>query len=294
MCEKSSILVIFLILKILFLVVIPIVLFILYKRENKIFNKVAYGEIMLLVLLIILRILDNGCVSNSTINGIKNSFLGDSEEVIYENIDANDTSKIHIEANTNYRTYNNNQLYYFNQNSESIRDSYYECSGKKVYANTYASGITAFATAISTLYNTSVTPVELFNGYKESYDVCSEEINSNNLITFFTKRYDNLKINEINSSQLASAIKNGNIVVAEFSANENSKLTCDSGYIVIYNIGLDGKYIIADPALPSKDFVCPYSSKAYGNIIKSNNMNESWYLSELNNEVIHYYSLYVN
>ena len=99
---------------------------------------------------------------------------------------------------------------------------------------------------------------------------------------------------EISSSQLESEIKNGSIVIAELSSNENTKLTCDSGYIVIYNIGLDSRYMIADPALPSKDFVCPYSSKAYGNVIKSDNMNESWDLSVLNNDVVKYYSLSID
>ena len=294
MCNNIVVLYMFMLLKLVSLVILPVTIFI--KRNWKHVNILIIVDIIMVLFFLLGNIFNsNSCIYNSTLSGIERT-NNNNKIIVYNELHpwVTNDSLSSIEPNTNYRTYNNNTLYYYNQNSDSIKDSNYECNGNKVYANTYASGITAFTIATSTLYNSPINPIELFNAYKESHDVCNEEISSSNLITFFTSRYNNLKVDEINSSQLESAIKYGNVVVAELSANENSKLTCDSGYIVIFNIGLDGKYMIADPSLLSKDFICPYSSKAYGNIIKSDNMNKSWYLSEINNEVIHYYSLYTN
>ena len=293
MCEKSSMLVIFLILKILILVILPIILCVLYKKEDKNFKIVGIINIVSLVILIILRIFNNNCVVYSTVEGIKKVSSTITDEMIYENSNANDTSKINIEPNTNYKTYKNNQLYYFNQYSASIKDSYYECNENKVYANTYANGITAFSIAVSTIHNKSITPVELFNSYKKSHDVCNDKISTDKIISHIKSIYNQFGVYEISSSQLEDEIKNGRIVVAELSANEDSNFTCDTGYIVIYNMDLNGKFMIANPALTSTDFVCPYSSNAYGRVIKSDNMNKSWSLSALNNEVIHYYSIYI-
>ena len=171
-----------------------------------------------------------------------------------------------------------------------MRNTYYECNGNKIYINSFGSSITSFSITISTLYDKNINPIELFNYYKEdNKDICSEEITIEKLYNSTMKRYGYITINEINSSQIESSIKNGGLVIAYLKANKNSKLTCDSVYIVIYNIGLDGKYMIADPSLQSSSFVCPYSSNAYGNIINSNNMNNSWTLEEIDSEAVNYY-----
>ena len=290
MCDRSSILVIFLILKVLILVVIPITLFLLYKRENKYFKMVGLIEIVLLILLIVLRIFNNNCVINSNINGIKLNNLKNNEDVIIEYDNLLDDSN--IQPDTNYKTYQNKNLYYFNQNSISIKDSYYICNGKKVYMNSFGSGLTAFSIAISTLYNSNINPITLLNNYKENNDICENKMTVYSLFSNIKKSYSSLEMQEIDRSQVESNIKNGRLVIAELSGNSSSNLTCDSGYIVIYNINLEGKYMIADPSLLSKDFVCPYSSKAYGRVIKSDNMDKSWNLNDLNNETLHYYSLY--
>lgn len=291
MCERSLILVIFLILKVLILVVIPVVLFILYKRENKRFNMVGIIEILLLVTFIILRLFNNTCIVNSNINGIKMNNLKNNEETLIEYDNPLDDSN--IEPNTNYRTYKNKKLYYFNQNNNSIKNSYYECDGKKVYMNSFGNGLTAFSIAVSTLYSSNINPITLLNIYKENTDICENKMTTYNLFSNIKKEYEGLEILEIDSSQIESNIKNGNLVLVEISANENSNFTCDSGYIIIYNTDLEGKYLIADPSLSSNDIVCPYSSKAYGRVIKSDNMNKSWYLSQIQNEAVHYYVIYM-
>ena len=38
MCDRNSVLIVFLILKIIILVIVPIIVYILYKRKNKLFN----------------------------------------------------------------------------------------------------------------------------------------------------------------------------------------------------------------------------------------------------------------
>ena len=171
-----------------------------------------------------------------------------------------------------------------------MKNSYYKCNGKKVYLNSIGSGITSFATAISTLYDKAISPVEIFNIYKDNNsDLCNSNISLEKIYKSTMTRYGGITISQINLAQIDSTLKEGNLVIAEITANEDSKLTCDSNYIIIYSIGLDGKYKISDPALLDKSFVCPYSSEAYGSVIDSKNMDKSWTLNEINNEAVKYY-----
>ena len=158
--------------------------------------------------------------------------------------------------------------------------------------NSVGSSITAFSMAISTIFDNNVNPVQIFNYYKEdNKNLCNKQITIESVYDSVMKRYGALELSEINSYEISSAIKNNGIVIAWLSANENSKLTCDSDYIVIYNIGLDGKFMIADPALQTNSYICPSSSKAYGNVIDKNNMNKTWSLDEINKESVKYYLL---
>ena len=295
MCTSSKGLIFFFVIKIVVLIVIPLLS--LFFSRNDFKNRLKpliIIDIAIIIVFIVLRIFNNNCIVNSNINGIKISSYKDTTESIVEDSDANDISKVNIQPDTNYRTYQNKNLYYFNQNSAAIKDSYYMCNGKKVYMNSFGNGLTAFSIAISTLYNSNINPITLLNNYKENNDICGNKMTIYSLFSSIKKSYASLEMQEIDRSQVENNIKNGRLVIAELSANASSNLTCDSGYIVIYNIDLEGKYMIADPSNSNKDFVCPYSSKAYGRVIKSDNMDKSWYLNDLNNEILHYYSLYTN
>ena len=146
------------------------------------------------------------------------------------------------------------------------------------------------SSTITTLYNNDVDPIKVFEIYKSyNKDICNKEITIESIYDSVMKVYGGIKIQKINSYEVESALRNDALVIAHISANKKSRLTCDNNYIVIYNIGLDGKFMIADPLLRSKTYICPYSSRAYGNVISSENMNNSWSLNEINTETVSYY-----
>lgn len=291
MCDNIIILYLFFIIKIIVFLIVPILLIIF--RKKRFFNIFLYFDIIILLLFLISNLTNkNACLVNSSISNIK--IVKETNELIYNNSLHETTnnlySNIKVTPDKSYKTYTGRDLYYYNQNNSSIKDAYFECKNSNLYMNVIGSSITSFSTAISTLYDQSISPVEVFDYYKDDYtDVCNNSISIQNIYNSVMRRYGAIKLTEINKSQIESSIKNDGLIIAELSANEDSKLTCDNNYIVIYSIDLDGKYMISDPSLPTTSFICPYSSNAYGNIIDSNNMNKSFTLEEIDNEAIRYY-----
>ena len=171
-----------------------------------------------------------------------------------------------------------------------MNDAYIFCNNKKVYINSFGSSLAAYSLAVSTLFDKEINPVELLDLYKQSaFDACSSKIEIENINAVLKDKYSSINIEKINSYQINNAIKKGNLVIVKLNANENSKLTCDTDYIVIYNMNSDNKYKIAMPSIKEKSYVCPYSSKAYGNVIKSDIMDKSWTLEEINNDAESFY-----
>ena len=95
MCYKSSILIIFFILKVLILVIVPIVLFVLYRLKNKVFNLIGGLDILFIIILIILRLTSNTCITNSNVSYIKNNInrtvVGENINTLYESIYSTET-----------------------------------------------------------------------------------------------------------------------------------------------------------------------------------------------------------
>ena len=288
MCNNITVLYIFFIIKILAYFIVPILL--MFLRKNKIFYKILYIDIIVLSFFLISNITEkNTCVLNSTPNNIglvkEFNILNSANEMHKTN-----NIKNEIKPNKKYKTYSGRDLYYYNLNKDYMKNVSYKCKDRKIYLNSIGSGITSFSTAISTLYDRNISPVEVFNIYKDNnFDICSSDISLEKIYKSTMTQYGGITLTQINLAQITPSIKEGGLVIAELSANENSKLTCDSDYIIIYSIGLDGKYKISDPALADKSFICPYSSEAYGNVIDSKNMDKSWTLDEINAEAIRYY-----
>ena len=115
MCEKSVILSLIFILKIVILLVIPIIVLFFYKKfDSKKINILFYVEFGLIALLIVLRIMNNPCIVNSTIGGINQSILNTSTEHINEDNDPNVVNK--IVTNKIYKNNKGGDVYYFNNN----------------------------------------------------------------------------------------------------------------------------------------------------------------------------------
>ena len=289
MCNNIIVLWIFYIIKILIYMIVPIILF--FVRKKKIYKVLLYIEIIVLIIFLGFNFTGkNACMNNSSIrmiNEIKNYNKLNQFQSIYDESKNIYTS---LKPNKNFKTYTGRDLYYFNQNRDYMKNSYYECNNKKIYMSSSGSSIVAFSSVISTLYQKTISPIDMFENYKNEYsNICNSEITIENIYNSVMKKYGGISLTQISKSQIESSIRNDGIVIAKVEANENSKITCDSGYILIYSIGLDGNFLIADPALTDKSFVCPASSDAYGNIIDKDNMNKSWTLNEIDNEAVIYY-----
>ena len=288
MCNNIIVLYIFIVIKAITLVILPII--ILIKRKKEYCKILILVEIFLLAFFFICNMFTiNKCVYNSTLDGIERTNIDNKISLFddlhpFINYDVEDNM-----AEKKYKTLTNKNLYYYNQNRNNIKNLYFECSGNKVYMDEVGSSITSFSIAISTLYDKEINPTKIYNYYKkDNYDFCGE-ITLEKVYNSTLRRYGFITISEISSSQIENALVNDGLVIAKLSANENSILTCDTKYVVIYSKDLNGKYLIADPTLRNSSYACPYSSDAYGNVIDSDNMNKSFTLDEIDNEAVKYY-----
>ena len=168
-----------------------------------------------------------------------------------------------------------------------MKTAYYTCNNKKIYMNSFGSSITAISTAISTLYDNNINPVQVFNLYKsDNTDLCNMKFDIGSVFSSVMKKYGALSLTNIDSSVIKDELKNGGIIIAEVS--ENSKLTCDHDYIIVYNSTNDGKVMIVSPSSLDNPYVCSYSSRAYGNTIDYSK-NSTISINDLNKEAVNYY-----
>lgn len=289
MCNNIIVLWLFIILKIIALVILPIIIII--KRKKNYVTYIIIADIALLLFFLLCNIFTiNSCVYNSNLDGIKR-VKKHNEITLYNEIHPNTdygNNSDGIEPEKNYTTATGKTLYYFNQNKAYMKTAYYTCNNEKIYMNSFGSSMTSVSIAISTLYDNSINPVQILNFYKEdNSDLCNMKFDINSIFSSVTKRYGAITLTNINSDQIKDEIKNGGIVIAEVSAKEGSKLTCDHDYIVIYNISLNGNLMYVSPASTTTPYVCSYSSRAYGSTIDYSNNNVS--LEELTNEAVNYY-----
>ena len=233
----------------------------------------------------------NSCVYNSSIDGIKR-VKKYNEITLYNEIHPNTdfgNNPDEVNPEKNYKTSTGRTLYYFNQNKAYMKTAYYTCNNQKIYMNSFGSSITAVSTAISTLYDNNINPIQVFNIYKsDNPDLCNIKFDVGSVFSSIMKRYGALTLTNIDSSMIKTELKNGGIIIAEVSANENSKLTCDHDYIIVYNSTNDGKVMIVSPSSLDKPYVCSYSSRAYGNTIDYSK-NSTISIDDLNKEAVKYY-----
>ena len=168
MCNNIIILWLFIILKIIVILFLPI--FIIAKRKKKYVNILIVVDILFLAFFLICNIFTiNKCVYNSNLNGIKRTKTENQitlynelhPEEIYGNLSDG------INAEKKYKTSLGKDLYYFNQNKQYMKNAYYTCNGQNIYMNSFGSSITSVSIAISTLYDNNINPVQIFNYYKE-------------------------------------------------------------------------------------------------------------------------------
>lgn len=290
MCNSVTVLWLFIILKIIALIILPII--IIFKRKKNYVIYIIFADIVLLLFFMICNIFTiNSCVYNSNIDGFKRVEKY-NEITLYNEIHPNTdygNNSDGIEPEKKYITSTGKNLYYFNQNKAYMKTAYYICNNQKIYMNSFGSSITAISTTISTLYDNNINPVQVFNLYKnDNLDLCNTKFDIGSVFSSVMKRYGALSLTNIDSSKIKNELKNGGIVIAEVSANKNSKLTCDHDYIIVYNSTNDGKVMIVSPSSLDNPYVCSYSSRAYGNTIDYSK-NSTISLDDLNKEAVNYY-----
>lgn len=287
MCENNTVLILFLILKIVLFIGLPLLILLTRKISFQKSRIIFIVDAILIVLFIALRISNNDCICNSTINGIRINTHKYSSEYVEENNDPNEVNR--IVTNKIYQTNNNRSVFYFNNNQLPLSNKKITCDNKEVYMKNYGSGITATSIAVSSLLGQNIDPIEILDLSKERGIIdCDEGIDLNDILFVSSIKYD-FESYAINSNEVPYEVLSGNVLLAEVNYVPGAKnITCDTGYIIIYNVDNEGNYYILNPNESSKEYICPDSSKGYLTVINANLSSELWTFNELNTIVTRY------
>ena len=283
MCERTSILILIFILKVIFLILGPLSFFYLINRfNNKYINILYKTNVIFLILLITLRIFNNPCVINSNISGIDHNMSKKSDNIIYETNSANTVER--IVTNKIYTKSNKQKIYYFNINKLPLSNKKIYCDNDYAYMKNYGSNITALSIIVSSLYNENIDPIKILDLSVENniFD-CETGVNTDELINLVNNNYS-LSKREINYTELKDYIRNGGIVLAEINAGDIDKsISCSASYIVIYDVDKQGNFSILNPNDKDYKYICPENSEGYGKVIDSNTNDKLYSLDDIKN-----------
>lgn len=281
MCERTSILILIFILKVIFLILGPLSFFYLINRfNNKYINILYKTNVIFLILLITLRIFNNPCVINSNISGIDHNMSKNSDNIIYETNSANTVER--IVTNKIYTKSNKQKIFYFNINKLPLSNKKIYCDNDYAYMKNYGSNITALSIIVSSLYNENIDPIKLLDLSVENniFD-CETGVNTDELINLVNNNYS-LSKREINYTELKDYIRNGGIVLAEINAGDIDKsISCSASYIVIYDVDKQGNFSILNPNDKDYKYICPENSEGYGKVIDSNTNDKLYSLDDI-------------
>ena len=155
MCDRSFVLGIFLLLKIIIFIITPVALYYLYKKESKIYNLVGGLDIIFIILFIILKLTGNNCVVNSSFSYIKSNnvvSIKDDSNTVYESIYSTDQ----------YINGKNKNAYFYSIYSDPLRNVKLSCTNNS-YMKNYGDSITAITTLISNYYNVEINEIDVIN-----------------------------------------------------------------------------------------------------------------------------------
>lgn len=281
MCERTSILILIFILKVIFLILSPLSFFYLINRfNNKYINILYKTNVIFLILLITLRIFNNSCVINSNISGIDHNMSKKSDNIIYETNSANTVER--IVTNKIYTKSNKQKIFYFNINKLPLSNKKIYCDNDYAYMKNYGSNITALSIIVSSLYNENIDPIKLLDLSVENniFD-CETGVNTDELINLVNNNYS-LSKREINYTELKDYIRNGGIVLAEINVGDIDKsISCSASYIVIYDVDKQGNFSILNPNDKDYKYICPENSEGYGKVIDSNTNDKLYSLDDI-------------
>ena len=267
---NKFLLVLFLIIKLLVIIVFPIIL-IIFKKD--VFKKYIFWiEVILLIGIIILTLIGFPYMVDSNISNILNfKLLSKYKEsningFIKEIDEANIIEK--VEPSEEFKTHKNDKVYYYNGFEKPLSIIKVECDEGYDYLRYYSDIITSTASMLSSYFNKTIDPIEVYNKAQTRGLVkCGEPINQDD---FFYMIYDEYKVNfeVISSSDLENYILNGKIVLLETKGN--GVLSCTRSYFLIYDINNLGNYLLLDPNNKSYSYICPEGTNGFGNVLKPN------------------------
>lgn len=293
MCEKTSVLTIFLILKILVLFIVPvIIIFLKFKytgEKKKLVSIISIVEVLLLLLLIVLKITNNSCVINSsisTINRIK-GIDGTTTRVVA----TQEEDQVFYVTPEITLTRTNTRVLHYNNSKLPLSDKSINCN-KEIYMKNFGSSITALASIVSTAKNDVIDPIQILDLALSSkiFD-CDKGVDFDALKNVVQSKY-NIIIREISQSEVESNISRENVVLEKIKYNPNAtNLTCNEGYILIYDKTNDGSYEIININRKSNltDYICPETTPGRYTTIKQESSDKKYSLSELDSIASKYY-----
>lgn len=282
MCDRSFVLVIFLILKIIILLVLPIVVYILYKRENKLFDTVGIINIAFILFLIIMRLFGNDCITNSNISYLKSS---DKElEYIEENPNAlNEYESVY--STEQYLNKASKEVYQYGISDDPIKNIKISCD-KTSYMKNYGDSIAAITSLVSNYAEDEINLIEILDELEESNLIdCNNGFDFDAVLNKIADMYS-LKVSQISSWQINDY---ENVLVETINKpEETNNFGCEKDYIVIYNINED-ELSILNPNDKTYSYFCPSNTIGYGSIIEENQNERIFTLDEINSKALRYF-----
>lgn len=273
MCENSSSLVFFLILKLLGILIIPIVL-LFYKKMDKKYSIALFSlDVIILSMMIILRLFNNNCAVYSNIKTLKIINAKNKAELL---IKTKDKGISNIITNDIYKTSDNSNVYYFNNVDFPLSNQSISCATDTVYMKDYGNEITAISIMVSSVLDKNIDPIEILDLAKKNNIIdCKNRIDIDGLMSVVNNTY-NLYSTNIDSTSAYNKIKNGEVILAEVNYKEDMEnITCDKDYVVIYKINNDNKYVLLNPSKRDNDYICPDNTKGFLSVIKSKDTSYS-------------------
>lgn len=292
MCDNNGVLIVFIVLKAIILFVVPILIFVMYKKNSRLFTIVGIIELVCIIAMILLRLFGNDCIKNSNITYIK----GNNDNTIYENSYNSDSSIYSEEAYSigSIETTNDNNVYVYNINTLPLKTTTIMCD-KKRYINNYGNSITGITILMSNAFDSDFDENEVFQRLANSQAInCDNGVNFEAVFNELARLYG-FRIREISYSEMDRYILNGHSVLAATinEPDEEYNFGCGRDYIVVYNKSNDGYYNIINPNDKTYSYFCPSDTIGYGSIIDKNQNNNNYTFEEINSKTIGYFVIEV-
>lgn len=278
---EKFLLVLFFIIKILFIVVAPIALYVF--RDKYISKYIGLIEIFGLIVIVILYIIGFSYMVDSNITNMLNlKMLNKSDDSIltdYKTDLSVSNSIKKLAADKSYKTHKNEIVFYYNGYELPMGAKKIKCGDNYEYYRHYSDILSTTSMLLSTYFQKEIDPVEILDkAISNNVIKCGEPINSD---SFFNMIYKEYKVNfvVIKSSELENYILNGKPVILQTKGNGN--LSCTPSYFLIYDINNLGEYLMLDPNNKSFSYMCPDGTDGFGNVLKPNYNDQTFNYSNI-------------